>query len=127
MRWPEKPKRGAGNKAKYDYDMVRLGLRINDLKRYGIAALMIDEYKEITEILETLNRRAHRNNLFVSGSVHTYAPMDQQRIEQFAYLLGQEMIRPVADRTAIGEAAPHNRSAGSCRSLCAPPWERRNR
>lgn len=93
MRWPKQPSGGAKAKAQHDYDMVRLELRISDLKRYGIEALMINEYDEIATILEELNKRAHRKTLFVSGSAHTYAPMDQQRIESLAYLIGKEIIR----------------------------------
>lgn len=93
MRWPDKPKRGGKAKAQYDYDMVRLQLRISDLKRYGIEALMIDRYDEVTEILQTLNKRAHRKNVFVSGSAHTYAPLDQQRVDGLAHLIGQQLIK----------------------------------
>ena len=93
LRWPKQPSGRAKARAQHDYDMVRLELRISDLKRYGIEALMINEYDEITQILEELNKRAHRKTLFVSGSAHTYAPMDQQRVEQLAYLIGKEIIQ----------------------------------
>lgn len=92
MRWPKEPSNAAKARAQHDYDIVRLELRISDLKRYGIEALMINEYDEITTTLEELNKRAHRKTLFVSGSAHTYAPMDQQRIEKLAYLIGKETI-----------------------------------
>lgn len=92
MKWPEKPRGKGKSRAQYDYERIRLDLRISDLRRYGIEALMIDDYKEITDLLGTLNKRAHRNNIFVSGSASTYAPMDQQRIEELAYDLGKQII-----------------------------------
>ncbi|MDX1992638.1 MAG: SIR2 family protein [bacterium] len=93
MRWPEKPKRSGKNKAQYDYDMVRLELRISDLKRYGIEALMINDYSEITEILEELNNRSHLKNIFISGSAYNYPVMPKTQVENLSYLLGQETIR----------------------------------
>jgi len=95
MRWPQKPLDEQDMKANacYDYDMVRLQLRIGDLKRYGIKALMIDDFAEITEILETLNRRVHSKNIMISGSVSVYPVMDQKRLEDLSVLLGRETIK----------------------------------
>jgi hypothetical protein len=94
MKWPAKPKgRGKRRLADYDYDMRRLELRIGDLKRYGIEALMIDSFTEITEILGNLKKQAHRNNIFVSGSVHTYSVMPQDRVENLARMIGERAIK----------------------------------
>ncbi len=94
MRHPPKPRKGsAKERADYKYDVIRLQHRIGDLQRYGIEAVMIDEYHEITDILRELNRRAHRNNIFVSGSAHNYDPLGQKRIEELSLLIGQEIIQ----------------------------------
>jgi hypothetical protein len=94
MKWPSKPKgRGKRRQADYDYDMRRLELRIGDLKRYGIEALMISSFTEITEILGNLKKQAHRNNIFVSGSAHTYSAMPQDRVENLARMIGERVIK----------------------------------
>jgi hypothetical protein len=93
MRCPEKPGTDAKEMVEYDYEMVRLQHRTSDLQRYGIEAVMIDEYHEITGILRELNRCAHRNNIFVSGSAHNYDPLGQQRIEQLSHHIGKEIIK----------------------------------
>lgn len=94
MKWPSKPTgRAKRRQADYDYDMRRLELRIGDLKRYGIEALMIDSFTEITEILENLKKQAHRNNIFVSGSAHTYSAMPQDRVEKLARMIGERIIK----------------------------------
>ncbi len=97
MRKP-KLKQGKGiSKAKaradLDYELRRLDLRISDLRRYGIHALLIDDYEQITEILHELNRRANRKTVFVSGSAFDFAPMGQARAEALADRLGRELIR----------------------------------
>jgi Sir2- and TIR-associating SLOG family/SIR2-like domain len=75
------------------YEWRRQELRVNDLKRYGIQAMLIDDFSEITEMLEELNRRVHSKNIFVSGSAYEYSPMDRERTESLAKAIGREIIR----------------------------------
>jgi hypothetical protein len=94
MRWPEKPKGSRGKKkADYEYARRKLELRIADLKRYGIQALMIDHYDELTHILRELNQRTHLRDVFVSGSAHDFAPMGQDRVEKLAYAIGKNLVQ----------------------------------
>lgn len=84
---------GAGQATKDRYELRRQELRINDLKRYGIQALLIDDFGEITEMLGELNRRVQGKNIFVSGSAYDYTPMDRDRTENLAKAIGREIIR----------------------------------
>jgi hypothetical protein len=70
-----------------------LELRISDLSRYQIHAVMVDSYNEITEILRKLNRRAHMKDVFVSGSAFDFEPFGRVRLEAFSNRLGHEIIR----------------------------------
>jgi hypothetical protein len=93
MKHPTKKGENASNQAAYDYKMRWMELRISDLRRYGIKALMIDDYAEITDILQTLNRRVSRNNIFVSGSTVQSGDNLDRRAERLAYEIGREAIR----------------------------------
>ena len=94
MKWPDAPRNGAGAaQAEYEYQKRKLELRISDLSRYQIQAVMIDRYDEITEILRELNRRAHLKHVFVSGSAHDYEPLGKDRLENLCGELGREIIR----------------------------------
>lgn len=100
MRWPEKPvktkykatKDIQSAKARYDYDRTKLELRIADLKRYGIDAIMVDEYADLTKILAELDRRVHVRDVFVSGSTHTYDPLGESRLDDLCRRLGAKII-----------------------------------
>jgi hypothetical protein len=92
MKWPEKPVRGAKERAEYDYQMKKLELRIGDLSRYSIHAVMVDQYDEITEILRALNQGSHFKYIFVSGSAQEFAPLGRDRVERLAHSLGKETI-----------------------------------
>jgi len=80
-------------KADYEYDLRKLELRVNDLKRFGIQTVLIDDYKEITDILVELNRRAFLKNIFVSGSADEgFNEFDLTRLSLFVRSLGHEII-----------------------------------
>ena len=53
---------------------------------------MINDYNEITDILRQLNKRANRNNIFVSGSTVQGGGVLDQRTETLANKIGQEAI-----------------------------------
>ncbi|GEK60115.1 hypothetical protein CHL76_15670 [Marinococcus halophilus] len=55
-------------KEKVDYAKNKQYLRIKDLERYGIKSILVDEYSEITEILEKIKKRYKSNQVFISGS-----------------------------------------------------------
>jgi hypothetical protein len=94
MKWPDAPKDGSGAaQAEYEYEKRKLELRISDLSRYQIHAVMIESYEEITEILRELNRRSHVKHVFVSGSAHNYDPLGKDRLESFCAELGRGIIR----------------------------------
>jgi hypothetical protein len=94
MKWPDVPKeRDGAAQAEYEYQKRKLELRVADLSRYQIHAVMIDKYEEITEILHELNRRAHLKHVFVSGSARDYDPLGKDRLEEFCVKLGREIIK----------------------------------
>ena len=94
MKWPDAPKDGGGAaQAEYEYEKRKLELRVSDLSRYQIQAVMIDRYDEITEILRELNRRAHLKHVFVSGSAHNYDPLGKDRLENLCAELGRGIIK----------------------------------
>lgn len=94
MKWPDPPKDSAGSvQTEYEYNRRKLELRISDLSRYQIHAVMVDDYAEITEILTELNRRTHQRDIFVSGSADEFDPQfDKKRLGNFLERLGQEII-----------------------------------
>ena len=94
MKWPDAPKdAGGAARAEYEYQRRKLELRISDLSRYQIQAVMIDKYDEVTEILRELNRRSHLKHVFVSGSAYDHDPIGKNRLDNFCAELGREIIK----------------------------------
>lgn len=58
--------------ATFQYATLKLGLQINDLKRFGIQALQIERYEDLTDILRRIEERFRQRTIFISGAAHEY-------------------------------------------------------
>ncbi len=56
----------------YDYFQKKQVLFINDLKRYNIQTVEVNEYNEITSILKSIEKCFSNKNIFISGSAADY-------------------------------------------------------
>jgi hypothetical protein len=87
-----KPKRSKGKGARkaHEYELNRHKLWIEDLNRYGINCLEVNEYAEIEEILAAVERRIVSRSVFVSGSFPEHGN-DQKRqdVEEIASAVGK--------------------------------------
>lgn len=87
-RWLKEPRNNH-----YDYAKRRNDLFLEDLKRYRISALVIDDFSEITEILQEIERRLNQNNIFISGSAEEYGVFTKEEAENLIKLLSARLIQ----------------------------------
>jgi hypothetical protein len=80
------------DQAEFEYRKRKQGFFIQDLLGYGIESFMIDDYKEITEILEGVEKQYRRNTVFISGAAHSYAPQGEVKSNEFVFNLSKEII-----------------------------------
>ena len=80
-------------KAAYEYELQRQYLFINDLKRFGIQTLLVDEYADITRILALLYELHRGRSILVSGSAHEYGRWDRDQAEAFVRRISGELIK----------------------------------
>ncbi|MCG7435584.1 SIR2 family protein [Lysinibacillus fusiformis] len=80
------------NKEDFLYAEIKQRLKINDLKRFNIKVLLVNEYNEITEILKVLEDRSKRKNIFISGSASDYGAWGEKRTFEFASRLSKKVI-----------------------------------
>ncbi len=88
------------NKEDYLYAKIKQELKIEDLVRYGIHAVMISEYSDITNILLEVEKKIKRKNIFISGAAYDYSPYTEQDandlIHSFSYKLAKEEYKIVS-------------------------------
>lgn len=77
----------------FKYAEIKEQLAKNDLKRFGIQTLLVDEYTDITTLLRQIENRYLRKTVLISGSAHEYGTWTQARAESFVRSLSQALIR----------------------------------
>ncbi|HYG53108.1 MAG TPA: SIR2 family protein [Flavobacteriales bacterium] len=76
----------------YNYELRKQTLKVNDLKRYKIEALLIDKYSQITEILSEIEQRFKKRTIFISGSAEEYGTMDSHAAQNFIHQLTKQLV-----------------------------------
>lgn len=69
-------------------DVTRQQLWIQDLKRYGVQVLLIDEYSEILPLLQELLARHFRRSVMVSGAYADPSPRGADALDGLSRALG---------------------------------------
>ena len=79
------------NHKNFLYDEIKQKLKIADLKRYGINAIMIKDYSEITSILSEIEMRIKRKNIFISGAAADYSPYTEDDAKNLIHTLSYKL------------------------------------
>lgn len=77
----------------YRYNLRKQELMINDLKRYKIQPLLIDDYPEITNILREIELRFRKKTIFISGSAEEYGSWNRNEAQGFIHLLSKDIVQ----------------------------------
>ncbi len=76
----------------YRLDAVRQELFAEDLKRFNITTVFVEEFGEVEALLTEIERRYRRNSVFISGSAHSYEPWSATEVEGFVGRLAGALV-----------------------------------
>jgi len=76
----------------YTHANAKQKLMVADLKRFQVKVLLVDEYSEITTILNKIDKLFKCKSVFLSGSAHEYGDWNQAEVESFLCHLGEVLI-----------------------------------
>lgn len=85
-------RRKGESKAAFEYGKIRQALVLEDLKRFNIRPVLVDEYSEITTILTEIERQYRSRTVFVSSSASDFAPWGEPAVASFMRTLGSALI-----------------------------------
>ena len=77
----------------FKYADIKQHLAINDLRRFGVQTLLVDEYTDITALLKQIENRFQRKTVLISGSAHEYGSWPADKAESFVRSLSQALIK----------------------------------
>lgn len=75
----------------FHYAEIKQQLKIKDLRRYSINALLIDNYSDITKVLTAIQKKVLRSNLFISGAAKIYDPRTESDSLKFVHKLSYSL------------------------------------
>ena len=81
-----------GSEEDFAYAKVRHRHFVTDLKRYNVTALEIESFRQITELLQTIEKIYRRRLVFVSGSAGNFDPWGEAAVNAFFRDLGSILI-----------------------------------
>lgn len=81
------------NEEDFVYKKIKQELFIQDLMRFNVKVILVDEYKDLTEILNEIENRFKRRTVYISGSAHEYGQWNPSQAEEFITKLSQELVK----------------------------------
>lgn len=75
------------------YNKIKQNLFINDLKRFGIKALIIQDYGDITNVLKEIESRYNKGSVFISGSADNYEPYSKDDALGYVFKISELLIQ----------------------------------
>lgn len=76
----------------FEYARIKQQLVIKDLERFSVKTLLVNNYSEITDILQKIEKSYRCNTIFFSGSAHEFGNWEQNKVEHFVSRLGEILI-----------------------------------
>jgi len=78
--------------ADFEYRKRKQELFVNDLGRFNVKSILINNYNEITELLHEIETRYKSRTIFISGAANQFAPWDEKAAQKFIHDLSSEII-----------------------------------
>jgi Sir2- and TIR-associating SLOG family/SIR2-like domain len=79
-------------RAEFKYRRLKQHYFIQDLKRFGVLTVLVDDYPDITALLRKLAARYKRSSIFISGAAEDYGRWNQNDAERFLQDLGRQVV-----------------------------------
>jgi hypothetical protein len=76
----------------FRYDQVKQDLKVKDLKRYGINSVLVDDYADISNILNNIERKFKVNKIFISGSAEDYGTYSENEAKGLLHQLSKSLV-----------------------------------
>lgn len=81
-----------GDKGKYEYETIKQQLFIEELKRYRVQTILIENYPDLTLILKEVEKRYNSHSVFISGSAIDYGDFTTLEAHKFIHTLSKKLV-----------------------------------
>jgi hypothetical protein len=77
----------------FEYRKLKQALAIQDLLRFNIKVLLVEEYTDITAIIKEIESRYKQKTVYVSGSAAEYGRWNPEVAEEFISKLSKNLVK----------------------------------
>lgn len=77
---------------RFEYEEKKQQLMIEELIRYRVETILVDNYTDITDILQKIEKRYNSHSIFISGSAAEYGDFSEKEAQDFIHLLSKKLI-----------------------------------
>ena len=77
--------------AEFKYRQLKQDYFVRDLKRFSIYTVLVDEYSQITTLLEKVATTYKRSSIFISGAAEDYGSWTRNDAESFLHSLSHQV------------------------------------
>lgn len=81
-----------GDKGKYEYETIKQQLFIEELKRYRVQTILIENYPDLTLILKEIEKRYNSHSVFISGSAIDYGDFTTLEAHKYIHTLSKKLV-----------------------------------
>lgn len=81
------------SEVKFQYEKIKQDLFIKELARYKVQTIFIENYNDLTSILQEIEKRYNSHSIFISGSAQEYGDFTPLEAQNFIHLLSKEIIK----------------------------------
>ena len=85
-------RRAGESDAEFTHAQVKQRLVIEDLRRFNIRTLLVEEYADITKVLARIEQKYRQRTIFISGSAVEYGAWTKGATDDFLRDLSRELI-----------------------------------
>jgi hypothetical protein len=75
----------------FKYRQLKQDYFVRDLKRFSVYAVLVDEYSQITTLLEGVAARYKHSSIFISGAAEEYGKWNRSDAEEFLHKLSYQI------------------------------------
>lgn len=72
---------------------TRQALQTKDLRRFAINVILVEDYHDITHLLQLIEARVKRKRIFIGGSAAVYEPFAETDARQFIHDLSKTLVK----------------------------------
>ncbi|NTU49914.1 MAG: hypothetical protein HGA87_03335 [Desulfobulbaceae bacterium] len=86
-------KRADESDKEFRYQELKQHYFVKDLKRFGIQTVLVDDYSDITRLLNEVAIRFYRHSIFISGAAQDFGTWSQNSAESFLHRLSYTLAK----------------------------------